>query len=359
MKKLIGLVLVSVLLVWPIVATAATFKAGDSYSLARGQTMADDLYVASGTITVSGVVSGDLVAAGGNLSVTGDVAEDAILAGGTINLGGSVGDDARVAGGNVSIDGTIADDLFVAGGQVHLTSSSVVSGDLVVAGGQVIVDGRVNGNVNITSGQVTLGDTAVVAGNLSYKSKKEAAIASGARIAGTTTFNQIQRFDRQQSFGLLLVFSFFAKLLLAIVTAILLVLIFKTKAPRVVHQGINNFWPSLLRGFLVMIVVPVAIILVGFTVVGIPIAILALFGYIAWMILSAVGSGILFGSWLAKVAMKRDPAPVNWKTALLGTIALFVVYLVPFAGWIVGFAFFLVTLGAIAKQWYDSAWLNR
>jgi len=359
MKKLIGLVLVAMVLAWPVVSLAATFKTGDSYSLARGQTVSDDLYVASGTITLSGLISGDLVAAGGNLSVTGNVAEDAILAGGTINLAGSVGDDARLAGGNISIDGTVLDDLFVAGGQVHLTSSAVVSGDLVVAGGQVIIDGRVNGSVNITSGEVTLGDTAVIAGNFSYRSGKEAAIAPSARITGRTTFNQVRRFDRGNFMGPFIVFSFFAKLILFAITSLLLLLIFKTKASQVIHRGLANFWPSLLRGFLVLVAVPVAIVLVCFTIIGIPIAALTLLGYIAMVMLSVIGAGMLFGSWLAKVLMKREPAPVDWKTAILGTIALFIVNLVPFLGWIVGFGFFLVTLGAIAKQWYDSAWMNR
>jgi len=361
-KKLIGFVLVAVLLAWPVAlrqpAEAATFSAGDSYSLAKGQTVSDDLYVTSGSVTVSGVVSGDLIAAGGNLSISGNVAEDATLAGGTVNLGGSVGDDARIAGGTVSVDGTVLDDLFIAGGQVHLTSSAVVSGDLVVGGGKVRLDGRVNGNVSITSGEITLGDTAVIAGNFSYRSGKEATIASGARITGTTTFDQVKRFDRDV-FGPLLVFSFFAKMLLAAITAVLLVLIFKTKTPRIIHQGLNDFWPSLLRGFLVAVAVPVAIVLLAVTVVGIPIAVVLLLGYIAWMIMAAIGSGILFGSWLAKVAMKQNPPPIDWKVALVGTVALFIVSIVPFVGWIAGCIFFLVTLGAISKYWYDNVWVNR
>ncbi|MBX4211575.1 MAG: hypothetical protein KW806_02170, partial [Candidatus Yanofskybacteria bacterium] len=124
-------------------------------------------------------------------------------------------------------------------------------------------------------------------------------------------------------------------------------------------HALGNFWHNVLRGFLVMIAVPVAIIILFITVVGIPFAVLLLLGYIALMILAGIGSGIVFGSWLAKVLMKKDPAPVNWKTVIIGTLALSVLRVIPLLGWIPAFLFFLVTLGAITKHWHENVWLNR
>lgn len=359
MKKLTLLFLVGMVLVWPIATLAATFQAGESYSLGRGQSVTDDLYVGSGSIAVSGNVQGDLIAAGGNISVTGGVSEDLMIAGGMLTVSGSVGDDARIAGGNVTLDGSVADDVFVAGGQIHLTSSSVVQGDVVVAGGQVTLNGRINGNVKVISGKVSLGDTAIIGGNFSYTSPEQAMISSSARISGMTSFNQVQKFDREKFIGPFIVFSYITKLIICAIAAVLFVLIFRTKAPRVVHQALGNFGENLLRGFLVLIAVPVAIFFVSFTVIGIPFAVLAFLGYVAWMILAGIGAGITFGAWMAKVLMKREPAPVDWKVALLGTAALFVLQLVPLIGWIACSVFFLVTLGAISREWYDSAWKNR
>ncbi|MBX4211796.1 MAG: polymer-forming cytoskeletal protein, partial [Candidatus Yanofskybacteria bacterium] len=277
MKKLFILMAIAAVAVWPLGASAATFKTGESYSLGQNQSVNDDLYVGSGSVTISGVVTGDLIAAGGNLSFSGRVSEDATLAGGTVNINGTIGDDLRVAGGNVTLNGAVADDVFVAGGQVHVAQDAVINGDVVAAGGEVTIDGRVNGNINITSGQVKLGSSAVINGNLVYKSGKEAQIDSGARIAGTTQFNKISHGVPGRNFiGPFIVFSMVAKTIILLVCALLLIWIFRTKAPRVVHHALGNFWHNVLRGFLVMIAVPVAIIILFITVVGIPFAVLLL-----------------------------------------------------------------------------------
>jgi len=354
--KLLTFVAIVALVAWPFAASAATLYGKEVYTLSQNQSVNDDLYIASEAITISGVVNGDLVSAGGSTTLSGRITQDATVAGGTVNISGTVSDDLRVAGGNVTLNGIVGGDVFVAGGQIHIAPDAVIQGDLRAAGGQVIIDGRVIGDAHLGSGRIKLGETAVINGDLSYRSTKEAEIATGARIIGATRFNEIQnRFNGRQ----ILAVSAIVKMLMFVVAALVFLWIFKTGTPKVVRHALSNFWPDTLRGFLVVIAVPVATILLFITVVGIPVAVIVLLGYITMMILGGAFSGMVFGSWLAKIFMKKDPAPVDWKTVILGTIALMIVQLVPLVGWVAGFVFFLVTLGALSRHWYENVWQNR
>ena len=361
MKNLMFGLLILALLMAPVSVGAATLKTGDTYSLSKGQAVADDLYVGAGNITINGDVVGDLIVAGGNIYVSGVVAQDAIVAGGTINLNGNVQDDVRVAGGNILIDGRVGDDLVAAGGQINVVQGASVGGDVIAAGGQVTIDGVVNGNVKITSGNVKIGEHAIINGSLKYRSGRGAEIASGAQIKGKVEF-QKSGFSQNRArgfFGILFGFWLLSRVLMLFVAALVFVLVFKRTAPRVVHHGLNNFWSDLLKGFLVLVAVPAAIIILFITIIGVPVAIITLLMYIVWMIAASVVASVIMGAWLYKWLSGIETAPVNWKSALLGVVAFAVAALVPFVGWLLDFAIFLVALGAISKTWYDSVWANR
>ncbi|MDP2648230.1 MAG: hypothetical protein Q8P35_03255 [Candidatus Yanofskybacteria bacterium] len=361
-KKLFAGLLLAILLIWPAFlgqsANAATFKTGDSYSLGSGQSINDDLYVGSSNINISGDVIGDIFAAGGNIFISGTITEDATIAGGTVNIIATIRDDLHVAGGNIFIESSVGGDVLAAGGQVHVGGGSIITGDIIAAGGRVTIDGRVNGSVNVSGGQIVIGDNAFIGGDVSYRSGREAQISSGAIIQGIVQFNQ-QRFEGRGAVASLLGAWFFAKSLMLLATALLFIWLFKRTSIRIVHEGLNNFWANALRGFLVLIAAPVLIVVLFITVIGVPAGLVVLFAYIAWIILSSAIAALVFGGWLLKVLFKKDPAPVTWKSAVIGVLAGMVVAWVPFVGWLVGCIFFLVALGSLSKTWYEHVWLNR
>ena len=64
-------------------------RSGRDVTVPAGETVATDLYVAAGTVTVDGTVQGDLVVTGGSLTLNGTVDGDVLAAGGTIRVGGT------------------------------------------------------------------------------------------------------------------------------------------------------------------------------------------------------------------------------------------------------------------------------
>ena len=120
-------------------------RSGRDIRVPATETVATDLYVAAGTVTVDGTVQGDLVVTSGTATLNGTVDGDVLAAGGTIRVGGTVGGDVRAAGGQVVVAGSVGEDALLTGGQVELAAGGTIGEDLIVAGGRVTVAGDVTG----------------------------------------------------------------------------------------------------------------------------------------------------------------------------------------------------------------------
>src|SRR3989344_3842319 len=81
MNKKIGAAFLGVAMLVPIIALAAEFRAGEQISFPASQSTKDDLYIAGGSVTSAGSVSGDAVAVGGNVLVSGKIDADLMAAG--------------------------------------------------------------------------------------------------------------------------------------------------------------------------------------------------------------------------------------------------------------------------------------
>ena len=367
------LILLSVLISVPLLISAAESKAEELYALQRSEAVSDDLYAAGGTVTVAGTVEGDLVAAGGDITISGRVMQDAIVAGGTISFLGTVGDDLRAAGGRIQITGTVGGDAVIAGGQVYAVAGSSVGGDMITAAGRVIMDAEVRGRVKIIAGEVTIngpvtgdiditadriviGEKALVSGNVTYTSPRQAAIHNGAIIKGKTSYEKIEEPPHRVALMAVMATWIIARYLMLLTAALIAVLVFKRLSQGVVEGAITRFGGELLTGFVVLIVVPAAVLISFITVIGVPVGIVGLFLYGLLYVLSSVFAGLVIGSLLQKVLFKQSAPQANWKAALLGVTAA---GLIPLVGWLFKLVFFLTAFGVISRKVYAAVWAER
>jgi len=379
-KTLCVSLLLAVLL--PVGAFAATIKGGETYALKQGDVIQDNFYVVAGEVSISGNVDGDLIAGGGSVTVSGSTSGDILAGGGDITILKEVKGDLRIAGGNVLVTSNVAGDLVVLGGNVRILSGATIGKDLLVLGGRLLLNGNVKGDVTVGVGEIeidskidgdvyiknsekiTIGANSVILGNLTYSGKNASMLnlSEGASIGGETIFKESKMFQRKEAQTILSAFlGFFAflKLLALLIAVVLGVTIFKRFSFNVVETVVQNPGKELIRGFVVLIVVPVAIVLSFFSMVGFLVGTITLLAYISLIILSCVYSGVVFGIWAHKIITKREDIIVDWRTALLGTIALSLIVMTPIIGWIIGTFFFLVSLGSISNTVYNGVWLNR
>lgn len=373
---------VTVAIFTPVLVFGATFKAGDEISIKSGSDVRDNLYAAGGTVSVGGNILGDLLVAGGTIMVSKNVSDDIAAAGGTITILGNSGGDVRVAGGNIFIGGDVAGDLIITGGSVTVSPDVSIGKDLILAGGQVVFDGNVLGNAQIMAGNATInghikgtskitvsdklviGDGATIDGDLEYTAPKAdvLTLSTSAVIQGKTIFTESKTIKRDEAknfifavFGTLVVF----KLLSFIIVALVLAWLFRRFSTSVVSGIIENPLSMLGKGFVAVVVVPIAAIILLVTIFGAPFGIMMMLSYGLLLILSGIYSGVVTGVWLSKAIRKSSEVVITWKNVTGGVVLLAIVKLIPFIGWIVWLFMILVTIGSLADMLYKKLLAER
>ncbi len=333
---------------------ADTFAFGGSVRIDKP--VPGDLIAAGGNVDVDAPVAGDAMLAGGNLRVTAKVEQSVLAGGGRLILDAPIGRNLRVGGGQVEVGpmAAIGGNVMVGGGQVSLRGP--VKGSVTVGGGRVLIDGPVEGDVVSNAGRLTLGPNARLAGKLSYRSKDALERDPAAQVAGA-----VERLsmpgrsaarerepdwrDRAQRAGPSWLWTVG---LMAI--AALLVAALPVTTQRVADALRTSLGWSLLWGFIALVCIPVAALILLVSIVGIPLALLLLLLYFALLLVGYVGSAIALGQW-ALARFKADVAArTGWRigAAMVAVLLLALLGSVPFVGAIVAFIAMLAGIGGIA-----------
>ena len=365
--------LLGALMIVPVVALAAEFRAAEQISLPATQSIKDDLYIAGGAVTSAGNVSGDVVAGGGNVLVSGTVGADLTAAGGTVTVLADVADDVRVAGGNILIQGKVGDDLLVGGGQIQVGGSGIggdvaigggtvrieapVGGSIKIGGGEVYLNAPVGGNVEFMGDTLTLGSGAVISGNLIYSAPKKATIEEGAVVRGETKYTESKdaRGAAKSGLAAILSLALLGTLLSQFACALLFGLVFRRYTMMLVENAVTRPLLEIGRGLVVLIVLPVASILLFFTLIGVPLGVLGLLSLVVILLCAWIMVPIILGSIVYRKLSKSLAYEVSWKTILLGTALYVLLGLVPIIGGLAQFALILLTLGVMLKLKWDIA----
>ncbi|MFH2062553.1 MAG: hypothetical protein ABIJ46_00155 [bacterium] len=386
MRKPIVLALALALaLALPGVSWAAEMQSGETVTIGTSQVIDENLYAAGGMVSLDGEVRGDAHVVGGNLTVTGSVADDLTAAGGSLVLLGPVGGDLRFAGGDITFGSPVGGELVAAGGNITTTPSVTVGGDAVIAGGNVVVkghyagdlavyagevriDGTVEGNLLTKAETVTLASGAVVRGSYLHEGPKEATVEDGATVDGERAYN-FRQFERDASkdadrmswsvfgraFGAMFLFFVLIKFLAYLLVSLLLTWQLPGISRAVVSRTLGNFGTDLLTGFLIMVVAPFALLLAGMTVVGWAVACIVCTALVLAGMVGAAYSTVSFGALIRKMGARgRKDYPADWKSALLGTVLLTLVMLIPVFGWAVGLLFCLASFGTVVRLAYGA-----
>lgn len=386
MKRFALSLLAGAVLLASIPAYGAQFRSGETVALSVP--ISDDLYVSGGTITIHQNVNGDLFVVGGTVDVQNSVSQDVNIAGGNVTLVSQVGDDVRVAGGEVVIRGTITGDLFVAGGNVtigkdarvlgnayvaggNLTVRGAIGKDTRVDGGSVMMEGIVHGDLEVHGGKVAIlgtveGDATLVAqklnilsgasfkGAVAYWSETQnvdfgTSLASGQQATYHPEYGQALNRAKAGAGAFVALAGVFAIMALLSTMLIIGLLVISTKTFFVDAAKVLRRKPgmSFLLGLAWIVVMPVLALLLLVSVIGIPLAFVALFAYLLVLFFATAFSSLVFAQWMqARYEWKWN----RWKlfgTALLIFIALKIIGLIPIIGWIVKGVLVLMALGAL------------
>jgi cytoskeletal protein CcmA (bactofilin family)/uncharacterized Tic20 family protein len=364
-----ALVLGSVLLVLalPSAAMAAEVRNDTTAVVAPSETINDDLFAAGQTVTVAGRVIGDVYATGQTVVVTGTVDGDLIAAAQQVVVDGAVNGNVRAAGAVITVNGRVGHSVTGLAQQVNISSTGRVDGSLVAAGetisafgpvgrgitagvGTLQLGGPVGGDVLAwASSALSIGPNTRIAGNLEYHADRQADIPSGT-VAGRVQYDPIQR--EQQQAPLLNGLFDFGGLVMLFGSAILgaLAIIFAPRASaRALELGRQQPLPTFGLGLLVLCAVPVVTVLIGVTLVGIPLAFAVAALYWLGLLLAWPAVGLVVGTEVARLVRRGEPMPVLG-SLVVGLIVLHLVTHLPLLGGLVAFLGLAFGLGTIVQS---------
>lgn len=339
----IGVVLANIALVILLIPFlllgAPTAHAGDvehgkpSYTLAAGQTVNTDLFVAGDYIRIDGTVNGDLFVWGKVAEVNGHVTGDVISWGQEIRVNGQVDGNVRDASESLTINGTVAKNVLAGAQEIELNSTGRVGGSVTFGGGEAVLSGRigrdlmagddattingfVGGNARLSGGNLLIASTAEVNGSTTYRGHHGPVVDPGAKLASPVAFTQLKGgpeysearywWHRALLWGAAFVFGLVLILLL----------------PGFFIEGMRasrRFLPALGLGVVTMIATPIVAIIVCLTMVGLGVGIATILIYA----IALYASQTFVSTWIGGALLGKGEGT----GALLGQLALGLVIL--------------------------------
>ncbi len=362
--------LILLLFFLPTVTLAQDLEKPKNFEVKKGEVIDRDYMAAGESVTISGVVNGDVYVAGANVMIDGTINGDLLTGGGVITLLGEVTDDVRMAGGNILINGTVGKNVTLAGGTATITSEAEIRGSLLAFAGNLELRAPVGKDANLYAGRAVVGSQiggdlrgefdelmltseAGILGDLEYKSPEEAEITEGAIILGETNYESLRRERAPQlkmnflaepavprGASLWLSFSSF---ILSFLLGLGFLYVFPKRGEAIVKILISRPWQSLGAGFLTLILIPVGMVLLMITIIGIPLALMLVPLFIFLLYFSKIFVAICTGQWIFnRWEIKKN---LNW-ALLMGLIIYYLLRQLPIISPIAVFAFTTLGLGA-------------
>ena len=346
-----------------------------SITVAADETVDDTLIATADTVTIDGTVTGNLIALGRAIEINGSVRGDLITGGQRVDLQGDIDGNVLAFGRGIDITGAVGHSVHAFAEDIRFTDSARAGGDLFAFGSELTIDGilardailfagssDVGGNVGrhltARTGILTVTDSARVGGNLTAHTDKKAnvRIADGATIHGTRA-TKLPEEKPGQDDGKFAAFlgSVIWKLFgiaAAFVTGLALFLLCPSLFAEPVDNA-ANVGQAMVIGFILLVTVPIAALVLMATLIGIPIGLLTLLTWLVALYVASIVVAVILGARM----LRKSPAQFGpFSVALLsGLFVLAIAMSVPFLGFFVRLAVTVLGLGLLCT-WIHHRW---
>jgi hypothetical protein len=357
-----------------------------------------------GEVTVNGDVTGNVEANMGRVMVTGNVSGDVRSRLGEIEISGSVGGNVDADLGATRVGGTVGGNVGSGFGEMLI--SGTVSGNVTSKGGNMLITGIVDGDVTLEQGVVEIGPQGVVNGRIyvgrGLIKKADSSITGQIIINEELTISDINDYPDDLGYSFEGVddvqvdsvvermersfdnafnrFNFMPRMMrtrdwavspfphfgpygnvargiinmlimfaLTALTYTLFPVQVKAAGEAVATKiGLVIGWGLLVALLAIPLMVVLAITIIGIPLIIVEIIILAvsaLFGY--------TGIALLVGEKIIGSASSRSFSPLG--AVAIGVLVLGLVTMIPFFGWLVSLALFVLAIGAALMTRFGSA----
>ena len=329
-------------------------------SIPKTEVVNDDLFIGAQTVDIAGTVNGDVFIGAQTVKITGTINGNLHVGANMLDISGTVKGNVYGGAQSVLVSGAkVGGSLLVGAATVDVDKDTTIAGSVLAGAGTLSIDSQIKRSVYAGAGSLTIGSDASIGKDLYYGSGDgQADISADAKIAGnvykseakTATGSASVKAAKKQlpaALNALRIGATMISFVGAFIVGLLYLKLFSKHLSQSADLVSKSFWKSLGVGFLVLIASIPGLILLLITVIGIPLAgiailILSLYSYLAKIVV-----GLALGSWISQ--------KLKWKMASYGVIALglfafYVLKMIPVIGFAVGLVVLLSGLGALTLR---------
>jgi cytoskeletal protein CcmA (bactofilin family) len=371
MTKKLKLLLVALVLLLPLPILALEIHNNDNVVLGTDKVIDGNYYAAGKNIDIYGTVNGNLYLAAEYINIdssniNGDIF---FVAAKDITINGKVKGSIHGVADKVNIRAQVQNNVMAFGQNINIESDAYIMQHLTVFGQRVVLDAKVGGHLEgfvesiLINGQVEknvdihvstgkdknslqISETATINGELKYKAWQEGNISDQATIAGGVSFDQLFKTTKSKAWGLgmfkTLLIQFFGMLVVGMVLFYLW--------PKFLSRACDKTHQSMLitffKGLGLLILTPVAVVILLFTVIGIPLALILLGLWFVMLYLAKVIAAWLLIRFLQMKFFAKKKIS-NISLLALGILLFIIISKIPIIGWVVMFVLFITAWGTI------------
>lgn len=335
--------------------SAAEYESGNVVTIAENDTIYSDLFSGCRSLDVLGVVQGDVYVGSETVSVEGRVEDDVLAGCRRLEIRGVVGDGVIAFAQTIVIDGEVNGDVLAFGGQVRITERANIkgnlftgTGDLFIEGGhiggyvkggaaEVYLNGKIGGRVELEAGDIDFGeDYSAAEGTKLVLHKPLEAYELDFIPDNLEVSVKRQHIFFETAF---FYWSLFALLIVGIIIVGLSKRFSREYIDFTQKQTIKSFG----YGFLILIVIPLAVIILAVLVLTIPISLMLLAVYFILVYLSYAFAALFIGDYVMSFFRKESTTNGLFVSMIVGVLLVALLTEVPILGGL--FAFLIVCLG--------------
>lgn len=356
--KPVALVLagLAAMLLTPAPAGATKIVKGQSFTVAEGETLKEDLIVTGTTVRIDGTVEGDVIVFSESVIVNGRITGDLIGFTRRLRMNGQIDGSIRGFANQISVEGKVARNVTAFCESFDFADKSELAGGLILFAATADLDGRVgrdvlafaeklrvNGSVQgdiVTYSNLRLGSSSAVGGKIKVNARRQPEILNETlRSKVDFTLDEREGPDYSQP-------KYYWRQMLKFGAAFLFGLVFLLILPGFygdVARQSKRYGPALGVGLITLFATPILAIVACITLVGLAIGI---GGLMLWLVL-LYSAQVAVGSWIGtRLLGDSSEVPARIGRLALGLLLVRIVASLPEVSGYVWFAIIVWGMGA-------------
>ena len=331
MKRL-PVIILTILLVFTIITGAALAQ-----DTIIESTIQDDLFITGNSVIINAPVIGDVFVGGGTVKINANITGDVFAVGGIIEINAPITGDLISAGAQIIIKQNVTGKIIAAGGLIELQEDTT---KVLIAAGSVTLFSTTNIEQNAylfggtVNNQATIEDTLIVRA-ATFQNSGTAQIVDYQTSQVTQIGETLKGIFRILQIVIVAGYMILGLLILKFMPNQFLALEEELNKSKIKNTAV---------GFLLLILTTIVSIILAVTVIGLPISILLTLTYLIALIISPLIVSLTIGKTIVNLLKRKTSNTILF---IIGFIALHLLYLIPFIGFIFVIGALSLGLGAI------------